>query len=102
MTLINIKQGDSTIISEVITGLASLAGYTAKLYIYTKFGVVVDTLTGTTLALTVTYNVLNEPSKAYPVGMHFFETKIFDAADHVYTPSEGVFNVERSFKNDPV
>ena len=102
MTLINIKQGDATTVSEVITGLTSLAGYTAKLYIYTRLGVQVDIITGSILSLTVTYNVVNESSKSYPVGMHFFETKIFDASDHVYTPSEGVFNVERTFKNDPV
>ena len=101
MTQINLKQGDSTTITEVISGLSSLSGYTAKLYIYTKAGVEVDVITGTVASLTVTYIIVNEDSKVYPVGLHDFETKLFDASDHVYTPSCGKVNVEASLKSDP-
>jgi hypothetical protein len=102
MTLINIKQGGSTTIPEIITGLITLAGYTAKLYIYTQAGAQIAVVTGTILSLTVTYDILNATSKNYPVGLHIFETKLFDGAGHVYTPSEGLFNVERTIITTPV
>ena len=101
MTQINIKQGDSTTITEVISGLSSLSGYTAKLYIYTRAGVEVDVITGSPSGLSITYAIVNEDSKAYPAGLHDFETKLFDANDHVYTPTCGVFNVEKALKSDP-
>jgi len=101
MTQINIKQGDSTTITEVISGLSSLSGYTAKMYVFERDGTEVDTLTGTVASLTVTYNIVNEDSKVYPVGLHDFETKLFDTSDHVYTPSCGKFNVEAALKKDP-
>jgi len=101
MTQINLKQGDATTLTEVITGLSSLSGYSAKLYIYTAAGVVVGTMTGTINSLTITYQFLNENTKTYPLGMHNFETKIWDAADHVYTPTTGTFNIEAVLVNDP-
>lgn len=101
MTQINLKQGDATTLTETITGLSSLTGYSAKLYIYTKAGVAVGTLTGTISTLTITYEVVNDNSKSYPIGAHNFETKIWDAFDHVYTPTSGTFNVEAVLNNDP-
>ena len=101
MKQINLKQGDSTTITEVITGLTSLSGYSAKMYIYTRAGVLVDTITGTIASLTVTYDILNDDSKSYPVGAHNFECKLYDSSDHVYTSSFGTFNVEAALNNSP-
>lgn len=98
---INLRQGDADTLTETITGLAALTGYTAKMYIVTSAGVAVDTITGTISGLTITYEIVNESSKAYPVGVHDFETKIYDSSDHVYTPSYGKFIVEPAKENDP-
>lgn len=98
---IKIFQGDAVVIEETITGLASLADYTAKMYVKKKDGTEIDTLTGSIVSLVITYTILNEDSKAYPIGDHNFETKLFDAEDHVYTPSKGIFIVEQVLKEDP-
>ena len=101
-TKITIVQGDADTITETITGLASLAGYTAKFYIYTVAGVSVATITGSIDTLTITYEFVNEGTKAYTVGEHWYETKIFDGSDHVYTPASGVFAVlTAKTTNDP-
>lgn len=99
---ISIKQGDSFTAEETITGISSLAGYTAKLYIKTTEGTEVDTIIGTIVGLVVTYEAHNEDTKLYPVGGHEFETKVFDVNDHVFTPSEGAFIVEKALVNDPI
>ena len=96
--LLKIHQGDSTTLTETIEGLTSLEGYTAKLYIAE-----LDTLDGTIDGLVITYEIVNENSKLYPVGSYEFETKIFDddESDHVYTLSSGIFVVEQAIENDP-
>jgi len=94
--LLKIHQGDSTTLTETVEGLTSLEGYTAKLYIAE-----VDTLDGDIDGLVITYQIVNESSKLYPVGSHEFETKIFDDLDHVHTPSSGGFVVEQAIENDP-
>lgn len=101
MATIILKQGDATTITETITGLSALTGYTPKLYIKTMAGVEVDTVTGSVNGLVVSYDIVNEDSKVYPIGMHRYETKIFDDSDHVYTPSEGYFIVESALNTDP-
>jgi hypothetical protein len=98
---ITLRQGDSDTLTEVIENLTALTGYTAKLYIVDADGTEVDTITGSISTLTITYEIVNESSKAYPVGSHKFETKIFDRSDHVYTPSFGKFIVESAIENDP-
>ena len=98
---LTIKQGDSTTFTEAITGIDSLAGFTAKMYIKTSAGVEVDTITGAYDVLTITYEIVNNDSKLYPVENHHFETKIFDGNDIVATPSEGLFIVEKALVNDP-
>jgi hypothetical protein len=98
---ISIKQGDSLTIEETITGVASLEGYSAKLYIKTVSGQEVDVITGAIAALVITYDLLNEATKAYATGTHKYETKVYDAEDHVFTPSEGAFIVEAALVNDP-
>ncbi|HUX56272.1 MAG TPA: hypothetical protein VMV77_04815 [Bacteroidales bacterium] len=98
---ITIKQGDAVTLSETITGLDSLAGYTAKMYIKDSEGTEIDTLTGSITDLIITYEIVNEDSKAYTVGEYFFETKIFNVSDLVYTPSEGLFVIESTLENDP-
>ena len=100
--MISIKKGDSTTLTETITGLTSLAGYTAKMYIVNKAGAELDTLDGVITALIITYEIFNEASKLYPVGIYNFETKIWDASDHVNTPSEGKFIVKKAIEEDPV
>jgi len=100
-TTLTIKQGDSDTLTTTITNLTSLAGYTAKLYIYTLDGTEIDVITGTIDTLTVTYEIVNEDSKAYPTGTHEFEAKVYDSSDHVYTHDSGTFIVEPAIKNDP-
>jgi len=94
--LLKIHQGDSDILTETIEGLTSLEGYTAKLYIAE-----LDTIDGTIDGLVITYEIVNESSKFYPVGSCEFETKIFDDLDHVHTPSSGEFVVEEAIEEDP-
>jgi len=89
--LLSIKQGDSDTLCETITGLSSLD----------CAGTEVDTLDGTIDGLVITYQIFNESSKAYPIGIHEFETKIFDDIDHVYTPTEGKFIVDPVIEEDP-
>jgi len=45
--IITIRKGDSDTLTETITGISSLSGYTAKMYIYNKASTLVMTLTGT-------------------------------------------------------
>jgi len=94
--LLKIHQGDSDILTETVEGLTSLEGYTAKLYIAE-----LDTLDGTIDGLVITYEIVNESSKLYPLGSYDFETKIFDDSDHVYTPNEGEFVVLKAIEEDP-
>lgn len=101
MSYIKIYQGDADTLTEIITNLASLSGYTAKMYIKEADGTAIDTITGTIATLTITYEILNEDSKVYPVGRHNFETKVFDSNDHVYTPSKGKFLVLTPLEEDP-
>lgn len=98
---IRINQGDTTTIQETITGLTSLSGYNANLLIYDKAGTEIDSVAGTIEALTITYEIINESSKDYPVGIHEFETKINNEADSVFTPSKGKFIVDAVLENDP-
>jgi hypothetical protein len=98
---IEILQGDSDTFLETISNLSSLSGYTCKMYIKKKDGTAIGTLTGTPAALVISYPLLNEASKVYPLGEHKFETKLFDASDHVYTPSKGIFEVKETDNNDP-
>ena len=99
--VIKIKQGDSDTLTEPIEGLSSLSGYTAKLYIKTLAGVEVDTITGSIVALVVTYEIVNDDSQDYPIGAHDYESKIFDVSDHVYTTSKDKFIVEKATENNP-
>ena len=99
--LIKIKKGDADTITETITGLSSLTGYSAKLYVYSLAGTLIDTFTGTISGLTVTYQILNEDTKTYTLGTYVFESKIWDSSDHVYTPSWGTFIVEKATVTDP-
>jgi len=99
--VITLVQGDADTLTETITGLTSLGGYSGKMYIKTSAGVALDTLSGVVNGLTVTYSIVNESSKLYPIGEYDFETKLFDASDHVYTPSKGKFIVLTTMEEDP-
>ena len=98
---IQIFQGDATTLTEEIVDLDSSAGYTATLYIVDGDGDEVDTITGTIDDLEITYEIENDDSKAYPVGNHSFETKIYDDSDHVYTLSYGRFIVDTPINTEP-
>lgn len=98
---LSIFQGDADTLTDVISNIASLSGYTAKMYIWNKDGTLVDTITGSIATLTVTYQLVNEHTKVYPVGELVYEAKIFDASDHVYTTNSGVLEVKATKKNDP-
>jgi hypothetical protein len=96
-----LKRGDSDTLSETITGIDSLAGFSAKMFIVDSAGTEVDTLDGTIEGLVITYEIVNEDSKVYPIGIHNFETKIFDDNDNVFTPTRGKFVVEEVIEEDP-
>ena len=68
--MIIIKQGDATTITETITGLSSLEGYEAKLFLYERDDTDIDIIDGTIDGLEVEYDILNDDSKIYPVGIH--------------------------------
>jgi len=99
--LIKIRKGDADTLTETITNLASLTGYSAKLYVYNQAGTLLDTFTGVISSLTITYQILNEDTKTYALGEYKFETKIWDSSDHVYTPSYGKFIVLSALVSDP-
>ena len=101
MAAIRTNKGDSVTLSEVISGLDSLSGYSAKLYIYTLAGVEYKTIDGTINSLTISYTMLNEVTKLLTVGRYKFETKIWDTSDHVYTPSSGLFVITTVLNSDP-
>lgn len=98
---IKIYRGDSLTITETISGLTSLDGFTAKMYIATRGGTVIDTITGSISDLVVTYSLLNEVTKAYTAGRYKFETKLYNASDEVYTPHKGQFVIEGVINSDP-
>jgi len=98
---LTIKKGDADTFTETITNLTSLSGYTAKMYIYDEEGTELDTIDGNIDELDITYDLVNESSKTYTVGTYYFETKIWDESDHVYTPSSGLFIIEPTQEEDP-
>ena len=101
MDYLKTNKGDSVTLSEVITGLTTLSGYSAKLYIYTTAGVEYTTIDGTINSLTISYTMLNEVTKLLTVGRYKFETKIWNSSDHVYTPSSGYFVITSVLNSDP-
>lgn len=103
MEVITLKKGDADTFTETVAGLTTLAGYSARMVIYKADGTNIATVTGTVNAtgLTATYDLVNETTKLFPLGTHGFETKVFDASDHVYTPSQGYFVVEEANVSDP-
>ena len=101
MADLRINKGDSATISEVISGLDSLSGYSAKLYIYESDGTQYDTVTGSISDLTITYEFVNDTTKDYTVGRYSFETKLWSGSDQVFTPSKGIFHVRSVLVTDP-
>lgn len=101
MAVLILKQGDSDTFTDTITGLSSLTGYTGKMYIYDSTGTLKYTLTGTISGLTMVYNIVNEQSKLLTPGSYYFEAKIFDASDHVYTTTEGTLLIQSAKNTDP-
>ena len=99
--VITIRQGDADTLTETITGLSTLTGYTAKMYVKTSAGVQLTILTGSIAGLVITYQIVNEWSKLWEVGDYDFETKLYDSSDHVYTPSRGKFIVLSTLEEDP-
>jgi len=100
MATITIRQGDSDTLTETITGLSSLSGYTAKLYIYSGRKQLAK-ISGIISGLTIAYSIVNESSKLWATGDYTYETKIFDSSDHVYTPSSGQFIISETINKDP-
>ncbi len=101
-SVLRIPQGDADTITEVVTGLLTLSGYTAKMYVYDSDDVLQLTETGTISTLTITYDITNEDTKDLTVGTYWFETKIFDSSDHVYTlQRNGKLIIQSVNQNDP-
>ena len=98
---IRIIKGDSAALQETITGLTSLEGYSAALYIAMKDGEELDVLAGEVDGLVVTYEITAEESKDYPTGVHEFETKLWNEEGNVFTPSKGKFILDPVIENDP-
>ena len=59
-TTLELFQGDATTLTETISNLSSLSGYSAKFYIKRKSGTIIDTIVGTILGMVITYNILND------------------------------------------
>lgn len=99
---IYLRQGDATTLTSTITsGMTSLTGYTAKMYVTTKVPGVIKTFDGTINGLVITYDIVNEDSKLLSVGSNEYEMKLFDTSDHVYTYLSGLFIVEKAINKDP-
>lgn len=98
--MLELFKGDADTLTETITGLSSLSGYSAKIYFYLN-GTLVDTFTGTINSLTITYDIKNEDTKTYTCGLYDYETKIWDSSDHVYTPSKGKIRIKQPLVTDP-
>ena len=100
--VLRIAQGDADTLTETVTTLSSLAGYTAKMYIYNSAGTLQLTETGEISGLVITYTITNEDTKDLTAGTYWFETKVFDAADHVYTPQlNGKLVIRAARQTDP-
>ena len=97
---LTINKGDSESFTETITGIDSLSGYSAKMYIYNG-GTELAAISGSISDLVITYNVLNETSKEWPIGLYKYETKIWDSSDHVFTPSKGNIYIGNTLNPDP-
>ena len=100
MAAITIRQGDSDTLTDTITGLSTLSGYSGKMYIY-QGTTLLATLTGAVSGLTMVYTVTNEASRLWAVGSYTYETKIFDASDHVYTCSSDEFIIVETIQENP-
>jgi len=98
---LTIKQGDASTFTETISGISSVSGYSAKMYIFDSDGTVQATITGTLGTLTVTYEITNETTKLLTPGTYEFETKLFDSNDHVYSQSNGIFEIRSTKEEDP-
>lgn len=101
MATLSTRVGDSDTYTEVVTGLSSLTGYYAKMYIKKTDGTNIDTFVGTINTLTITYEQNNADSITWPVGVHKYETKVVDTSDHVYTLSSGVFEIKAALIKNP-
>ena len=99
--VLRLKQGDADTYTDTVTGLSSLSGYTAEMYIKDAAGDLVLTIVGSISGLVVTYEIVNENTKGLAVETHWFETKVFDSSDHVYTPSEGKLIISSAIVEDP-
>ena len=100
-TTLTIKKGDSDTFTEVIVGLDSASGYNAMMYVYDAANTTIAAVSGVISNLTISYDLVNEVSKLLTVGEYYYETKIWDASDHVYTPDDGIFVIESTHKSDP-
>lgn len=89
---ITIKAGDAATITETITGLKSLSGYTAKLYIRDHEKVLIEK-EAVIIGMVATYEIMHDDTKELVPGTYDFETKIYDGDDHVYSQSYGIFEV---------
>jgi len=99
--ILTVKHGDSDTFTDVVSNLDSLSGYTAKMYVYDPDGDLALTITGSINTLTVTYELTNDVCKALSVAKYYYESKVFDGSDHVYTPSWGPFIITAAKNSDP-
>jgi hypothetical protein len=98
---LTIHRGDSETFTETITGLASLAGFIARMIVYDADKNTVIEIEGGIDGLDVVYNLSNEVCRVIPTGSYEFETKLWDTSDHVHTPSYGIFIIEDTVEEDP-
>lgn len=98
---LTIKQGDASTFTETISGISSTSGYSGKMYIFDEDGTLQTTITGTVGTLEVVYDITNEVTKALTPGTYEFETKLFDSNDHVYSQSNGIFEIRSTNEEDP-
>jgi hypothetical protein len=98
---LKIRQGESLKFTETITGLDSLAGYTAKAYAYDENYSIIATMTGSIAALVITYEASATVTKLLNPRKYDIETKLYDGSGHVYTPSRTVLIIGKPGKTDP-
>jgi len=99
--ILTVRQGNSDTFTDVVSGLTSLSGYTAKMYVYNIAGTLLLTLTGSISTLTITYQLTKVASKALAVASHYYESIVFDSNNHVYTSTWGPLVITTAKNNNP-
>ena len=100
MSSLSIHQSRKLSFTETVTGLDSLAGYTAKCYFVESDGTAIATVTGVISSLVITFTVTADTMDDYPTGVQNFEVILFDGTNE-YTIDTGHLRVKATLEGDP-